>query len=76
MSGRPRTKVTGTVGRTNGGPPKAVVILDDPQEWLTPSQARALAARLNRASDEALEKYGVYRAKALIEVRRKKGAAQ
>jgi hypothetical protein len=52
--------VRGTIGRTNSGPPRAVVILDNIQDWLTPSQARALAARLNAASDAALEKYSAY----------------
>jgi uncharacterized protein (DUF2267 family) len=60
---RPRSKVTGTIGRTNSGPVLPVVMLENIRDWLTPSQARALAARLNRASDVAIEKYSAYRAK-------------
>ncbi len=63
MSRWPRSKVTAVIGRTNDGPPKPVVMLEDPLDWFTPSQARALAARLNKASDDALEKYSVYLAK-------------
>lgn len=60
---RPRTKVTAAVGRTNDGPPKPVVTLDNVQDWLTPGQARALAARLNAASDAAIAKFSAYRDK-------------
>lgn len=73
---RPRSKVTGTVGRTNSGPLLPVVILEDVQDWLTPSQARALAARLNRASDVALEKYSAYLAKKTAEKPTKVRAAR
>lgn len=60
---RPRTKVTATVGRENDGPPRPVVMLEDVRDWLTPAQARALAARLNQASDDAIDKYAAYKSR-------------
>ncbi len=60
---RPRTKVKAIVGRINSGPPSPYVQLEDVRDWLTPSQARSLAARLNAASDKAIEKYSAHLAK-------------
>lgn len=61
---QPRTKVIPTVGRENGGPFRPVVILEDVQDWLTPAQARALAVRLNQASDDAIAKHAAHLDKA------------
>jgi hypothetical protein len=57
--------VKAIVGRINSRPSAPYVQLEDVQDWLTPSQARALAARLNQKSDEAIEKFSVHRAKVL-----------
>ena len=50
-------KVTPTVGRLNSGGPRPYVMLDSSGEglddWLTPRQARAFAAKLNAAADKA-----------------------
>jgi uncharacterized protein involved in exopolysaccharide biosynthesis len=68
-----RGRITPTVGQYNNSPPRATVMVDDFDDFMSAPQARAFAARLLKAADAADVKYAEWKAQRKAQRKARRG---